>query len=125
LLERAQAAGVDAEADVKLDGHVIPFAIEQAGFRIIQEAITNVMPHAAASHAVVALRVEADVLDIDVSDDGTTRVSSRPPPPATGHGLRGMAERAAALGGDVTAGPAEHAGWQVHARLPLTTGSRS
>jgi signal transduction histidine kinase len=123
LLEHAQAAGLDAEADVELSGRVIPIAVEQASFRIVQEALTNVMRHAAASHALVTLRVDADALHIDVSDDGTTRRPSRPPP-ATGHGLRGMAERAAALGGDVTAGPAEGGGWHVHARLPLTTASR-
>jgi signal transduction histidine kinase len=123
LLGRAQAAGLDAEADVELGDHFIPIAVEQAGFRIVQEALTNVMRHAAASHAHVALRVEADVLHIDVSDDGTTRAPLRSPR-ATGHGLRGMTERAAALGGDVTAGPAEGGGWQVHARLPLTTGGR-
>ncbi len=120
LLERAKAAGLDAEADVELTGHAIPIAVEQAGFRIVQEALTNVMRHAAASHALVALRVEADVLHIDVKDDGAVGQLQ----PATGHGLRGMAERAAALGGDVTAGPAEGGGWQVHARLPLTTASR-
>lgn len=122
LLQRAQAAGLDADADVRLDGHAIPSAVEQAGFRIVQEALTNVMRHAAASRALVALSVEADTLHIDVTDDG-----AGPPPgdqPTAGHGLRGMVERAAALGGDVTAGPAAYGGWQVHARLPLMTGSR-
>ena len=123
LLERVRAAGLDVEADVELSGRVIPIAVGQAGFRIVQEALTNVMRHAAATHALVTLRVEADALQINVSDDGTATVPARPPP-ATGHGLRGMTERAAALGGDVTAGLAEGGGWHVHARLPLTTGSR-
>ena len=79
------------------------------------------MRHASATHALVTLRVEAEALHIDVSDDGTAHAS---PQPATGHGLRGMAERAAALGGDITAGPADGGGWQVRARLPLSTGSR-
>jgi signal transduction histidine kinase len=117
LLGRAQAAGIDAEADVELDGHVIPVAVEQASFRIVQEALTNVMRHAAASRAQVALRVETDALHIEVTDDGTS--APAPPQPVAGHGLRGMAERAAALGGEVTAGPAEQGGWHVHARIPL------
>jgi signal transduction histidine kinase len=123
LLDRAKAAGVLADADVQLNGHAIPIAVEQAGFRIVQEALTNVMRHATASTAVVTLRVEADALHIDVTDDGAaeTAVASSP----GGHGLRGMRERAAALGGDVSAGPTGHGGWHVHARLPLASGKRS
>ena len=122
LLDRAKAAGLDADADVQLNAHAIPIAVEQAGFRIVQEALTNVMRHAAASHALVSLRVDGEDLTIDVTDDGTGAASGAPA--ADGHGLRGMSERAAALGGDVTAGPAEHGGWHVHARLPLTPGKR-
>jgi signal transduction histidine kinase len=117
LLDRAKAAGLDADADVQLNGHVLPLAVEQAGFRIVQEALTNVMRHAAASRALVALRVEADNLHIDVTDNGTGAGPSAPP--AGGHGLRGMSERVAAIGGEIMAGPAEHGGWHVHARLPL------
>jgi signal transduction histidine kinase len=123
LLDRAKAAGLDADADVQLNGHAIPIAVEQAGFRIVQEALTNVMRHAAASSALVTLHVEADALHIDVTDDGAAEASGAPS--TGGHGLRGMYERAAALGGDVSAGPAERGGWHVHARLPLTSGKRS
>jgi signal transduction histidine kinase len=122
LLDRAQAAGLATAAEVQLNGHALPSAIEQAGFRIVQEALTNVMRHAAASRVTVAIRADRDALRIDVTDDGRNPT----PPDLTkpGHGLRGMSERAAALGGDVTAGPAEDGGWQVHARLPLTNGVR-
>jgi signal transduction histidine kinase len=122
VLDRAKAAGLDADADVRLNGHAIPIAVEQAGFRIVQEALTNVMRHAAATRAHVTLRVEADSLHIDVTDDGQSAAPDAPP--TGGHGLRGMRERAAALGGDVTAGPGDH-GWHVHARLPLTSAKRS
>jgi signal transduction histidine kinase len=122
VLDRAKAAGLDADADVRLNGHAIPIAVEQAGFRIVQEALTNVMRHAAATRAHVTLRVEADSLHIDVTDDGKSAAPDAPP--TGGHGLRGMRERAAALGGDVTAGPGDH-GWHVHARLPLTSAKRS
>jgi signal transduction histidine kinase len=114
LLDRAKAAGLDADADVQLNGHAIPIALGQVGYRIVQEAITNVLRHAAASRAHVALRVEADGLEIDVTDDGRGGT-----PGTVGHGLRGMSERAAALGGRVTAGPTGNGGWRVHARLPL------
>ena len=119
LLDHAKAAGLDVDVDVELNGHTIPIAVEQAGFRIVQESLTNVMRHAAASCARIRLRVEANVLLIDVNDDGTGGASGAP-----GHGLRGMSERAAALGGEVSAGPAERGGWQVHARLPLSHGKR-
>jgi signal transduction histidine kinase len=115
LLDRAKVGGLDADADVQLNGHAIPIAVGQAGFRIVQEALTNVIRHADAAHAHVALRVEADSLHIDVTDDGTGAGT-----PATGgHGLRGMGERAAALGGEMSAGAADDGGWRVHARLPL------
>jgi signal transduction histidine kinase len=119
LVDRAKAAGLDADANVQLNGHAIPIAVGQAGFRIVQEALTNVMRHAAASRAHVNLHVEADTLHVEVTDDGNAAASN-----VGGHGLRGMRERAAALGGDVTAGPAEHGGWQVHARLPLKSARR-
>jgi signal transduction histidine kinase len=122
LLDRARAAGLDAEADVKLNGHTIPIAVEQAGFRIVQEALTNVMRYAPASRTRVTLRVEAGALQIDVTDDGAGAASGAPS--TGGHGLRGMTERAAALGGEVSAGPAERGGWHVHARLPLRYGNR-
>jgi signal transduction histidine kinase len=115
LLDRAKASGVDATADVQLDGQPIPIAVEQAGFRIVQEALTNVLRHAAASRALVSLRIDGDALDIDVSDDGSGGAGESSP----GHGLRGMRERATALGGKVTAGPVDQGGWHVHARLPL------
>jgi signal transduction histidine kinase len=114
LLDRAKVAGLDADAVVELNGHGIPAAVGQAGFRIVQEALTNVMRHAAASRALVTLRVEGETLHIDVTDDGVGAAAA-----TGGHGLRGMTERAAALGGDVSAGPAERGGWHVHARLPL------
>jgi len=119
LVDRAKAAGLDADANVQLNGHTIPIAVGQAGFRIVQEALTNVMRHAAASRAQVNLRVEADMLHVEVTDDGNAAA-----PTGDGHGLRGMRERAAALGGDVTAGPAERGGWHVHARLPLRSAKR-
>jgi len=122
LLEHAKAAGLDANADVQLNGHTIPIAVGQAGFRIVQEALTNVMRHAGASHTRVSARVEEGTLLIDVTDDGT---GAPDPSPQGGHGLRGMHERAVALGGEVTAGPSERGGWQIHARLPLTSGKRT
>jgi signal transduction histidine kinase len=86
LLDRAKASGLNADADVQLNGHPIPTAVEQAGFRIVQEALTNVMRHAAATHALVSLRVDGNTLEIDVTDNGIGAAETS----AGGHGLRGM-----------------------------------
>jgi signal transduction histidine kinase len=115
LLENARASGVQANMDVKVDHATVPSAIGGAAFRIVQEALTNVLRHAHASSASVRVRARSDALDIEISDDGRANGLTVTP----GHGLRGMAERAAALGGHVDAGPCDEGGWRVHAVLPL------
>jgi signal transduction histidine kinase len=115
LIENARAAGVQADVDVEIDPAAVPSAIGGAAFRIVQEALTNVLRHADASSASVRVRARSNALDIEVTDDGPGNVVSRTP----GHGLRGMAERAAAHGGRVHAGPRDEGGWRVHAVLPL------
>jgi signal transduction histidine kinase len=115
LVETARASGVHADIDVEVDHATVPSAVGGAAFRIIQEALTNVLRHAHASSAWVRVRARSGALDIEISDDGQANGAGVTP----GHGLRGMAERAAALGGRVDAGPRAEGGWQVHAVLPL------
>jgi signal transduction histidine kinase len=115
LVENAEASGVHADVDVEVDHAIVPSAVGGAAFRIIQEALTNVLRHAHASSASVRVRASSDALDIEISDDGRANGLGVTP----GHGLRGMAERAAALGGRVDAGPRDEGGWRVHAVLPL------
>src|SRR5437660_11738197 len=115
LIENAQASGVHTDIDVEVDHAIVPSAVGGAAFRIIQEALTNVLRHAEASSASVRVRARSNALDIEISDDGQANGAGVTP----GHGLRGMAERAAALGGRVDAGPRDEGGWQVHAVLPL------
>jgi signal transduction histidine kinase len=122
LVDRVNAAGVQTDTEVELNGHVLPLAVGQAGYRIVQEALTNVMRHAPASHACVVLHVDTDALLIDITDDGVVDSETRG---TGGHGLRGMMERAAALGGQVSAGPTDAGGWHVHARLPLAPRGRT
>jgi signal transduction histidine kinase len=74
-----------------------------------------VLRHGDASAASVRVSARSDALDIEISDDGRANCVGVTP----GHGLRGMAERAAALGGRVDAGPRDEGGWRVHAVLPL------
>jgi signal transduction histidine kinase len=118
LVDQAQSGGLRADLDVQVDGAAVPSAIGGAAFRIVQEALTNVLRHADASSARVRVRASADTLDVEVTDDGRAGASDT----GAGLGLRGMAERAAALGGRIDAGPCEGGGWRVHAMLPLGGG---
>jgi signal transduction histidine kinase len=120
LVDHARSAGVHTDVDVQLNGTAVPSAVGAAAYRIIQEALTNVLRHANASSARVGVRPTRDALDIEITDDGRADHAGVSP----GLGLRGMAERAAALGGSVDAGPSASGGWRVHAVLPLAGGER-
>ncbi len=112
---RETGLGVDLATD--LDGHVVPDVISATAYRIVQEALTNVMRHAGpGASARVHVGTVDGWLEIDVADDG---IGAAEPMRAPGHGLRGLAERVAAVGGEVRAGPAPSGGFTVHARLPL------
>jgi signal transduction histidine kinase len=115
LVEQARRAGLHTDIDLDIDHAAVPSAIGGAAFRIVQEALTNVLRHADASSARVSVRAKADKLDIDVTDDGRANRTGV----EAGLGLRGMFERATALGGHLDVGPREEGGWRVHAVLPL------
>jgi signal transduction histidine kinase len=115
LADRARAAGIDAEVDIELNGQAVPSPVGQAAFRIVQEALTNVIRHAHASSAHVHVGKTDDALLVEITDDGRGGIGG-----VEGHGLRGMGERAAALGGRVAAGPRAEGGWQIRALLPLS-----
>jgi signal transduction histidine kinase len=97
---------------------VVPSPVAQAAFRIVQEALTNVLRHARASSAHVLVTTTGRTLEVDVTDDGRGGAAG-----TEGHGLQGMTERAAALGGRVDTGPRVEGGWRVHALLPLSRAS--
>jgi signal transduction histidine kinase len=120
-VEQARSAGLHADIDVEVDGAAVPSAIAAAAFRIVQEALTNVLRHADASSAYVRVSANGDELDIDVTDNGRADSTAVD----VGLGLRGMFERATALGGGLDAGPREEGGWRVHAVLPLSGWNRS
>lgn len=115
LLDRARSAGLPTNLDVHRNGALVPSAVGGAAYRIVQEALTNVLRHANASSAHVAVRATAKSLEIEITDDGRSGDLGVSP----GLGLRGMAERATALGGRINAGPSAAGGWRVHAVLPL------
>jgi signal transduction histidine kinase len=99
------------------DDQGVSAAVDQAAFRIIQESLTNVVRHAGAAQATIRVSREAGMLIIEVSDDGP---ASRVPP--DGNGIRGMRERARAVGGTLEVSVREPSGLLVRADLPLLEG---
>ena len=95
----------------------LPAAVDLAAYRIIQESLTNTIRHAGPATAAVSLGYARDELRIDVTDTG--RGQAVIAGNGDGHGLAGMRERAAAVGGTVEAGPGPAGGFRVAARLPL------
>jgi signal transduction histidine kinase len=121
LLDGVRAGGLSADLRIDVDAQVVPSPVGQAAFRIVQEALTNVLRHANASSTQVDVAVRHGVLHVRVTDDGAGgRQGGSGSVGETGHGLRGMAQRAAVLGGAVSTGPRAEGGWQVRARLPLS-----
>jgi signal transduction histidine kinase len=118
LVEQFQAAGASVSFAVEGDTGRVPATVGLALHRILQEALTNVIKHAAGSMAFVRLVVAADEVMLTVDSTGPPDVS-RPVTHGTGgHGLIGMRERAESLGGTCTAGPAGR-GWLVGATFPF------
>jgi signal transduction histidine kinase len=117
LIELTRAAGLSVEVEVAGKAPPLPAAVHLAAYRIIQESLTNVARH--AGRARVTVRVAYDDADvrIEIDDDGTAP-SGRASAIGTGSGITGMRERAAALGGDLTAGFRHGGGFRVSARLP-------
>lgn len=115
LVEHAEAAGLTVRVHGK-PGE-LPAAVDGAAYRILQESLTNVVRHANRAGTVdVHLRARDNRFTLLVRDDGIGVET-----PASGNGLRGMRERAEALGGSLYAGVADGGGFEVHAELPLTT----
>jgi signal transduction histidine kinase len=100
-----------------VDGDAVPLpsGIELSAFRIVQEALTNVLKHAHATHADVLLRYTDSSLGIEIADNGGGANGEARP----GHGLIGMRERAALYGGTLTTRQSQTGGFLVSAELPL------
>jgi signal transduction histidine kinase len=120
LVADTAEAGVIAEVDVDGEAWPLPPAADLSAYRIVQEALTNVVRHAGPTRARVGISYQPAEVGIEVTDDGPR--GPRPRPIARvggGHGLIGMRERAALFGGELDAGP--HAGgFRIRATLPLT-----
>jgi signal transduction histidine kinase len=118
-LDRLTAdAGLPTRTLVSGEPRPLPAGIDRAAYRIVQEALTNIRRHAdRAAVATITIEYRPDELVICVDDDGGASPTAAPAP--AGNGITGMRERAAALGGLVTAGPLSQSGWRVHAALPF------
>jgi signal transduction histidine kinase len=116
----AARTGLALDLDIDCDCCSPPDAVASAVFRMLQEALNNVAKHANASRVRVALRMDADSLSLDVSDDGRgiTHGELRG---SQSLGLLGLRERAIALGGTVTISGDTNAGTSVALKLPLVT----
>jgi signal transduction histidine kinase len=115
-----RSAGIEVEVDVDPAAAGVTSAVATTAYRIVQEALTNVVRHAPGAHALVRVAREADRVVVEVTDDGRGAVPvGAPAPGGSGHGLRGMRERARAVGGTLEAGPLADGGWRVHAVLPM------
>jgi len=118
LVNTAARAGVPVSASVGGLARALPPAVDLAAYRIIQESLTNVIRHAGRASAQISVDFEPDRVVIEVSDDGRgTGVPDANGWPE-GHGLAGMRERAAAVRGELQAGPRPGHGFQVRAALP-------
>ncbi len=118
LADDVRRAGIDVQVRVRGNPAAAPAGVDLAAYRIVQEALTNVIKHAAATRAEVLLEYQPTTLCIEVVDDG------RRPSPGNhnGHGLIGMRERARLCGGSVEAEHRSGGGFAVLARLPLRAG---
>ena len=118
LVDNLRAAGLDVMLEVDGLLPVVSPAIELTAYRVVQESLTNVVRHSPGARARVTVTYDDADIDIVVQDNGAGLMAMRPA--ADGHGLVGMRERVAAVGGTVDAGPRVDApGWRVEARLPV------
>jgi signal transduction histidine kinase len=114
LAATTRDAGVQVEVDWRGSREPLPADIDLSAFRIIQEAVTNVVHHAGTDRCHVCIDQQDGELSIEVTDSGRGGSMA-----GTGCGITGMRERAALLGGDFSAGPRYGGGFRVAARLPV------
>lgn len=124
LVDSYRAAGLPVRLTCTGQPRSLPDGIELSAYRIIEEALTNALKHASPATVSVTLAFGSAQLDVTIEDDGgtaggTVNPARQGPVAAAGHGITGMRERAAALGGELTAGRRPDGGFGVVARLPI------
>ncbi len=115
LVDQIRATGLAVALDIEGSPRPLGPGVDLSAYRILQEALTNIVKHANASSASVRLRFGPTEVELEVEDDGRGRASNG----NGGHGLIGMRERVELYGGEIETGPREGGGFRVRARLPL------
>ncbi|MCV2488104.1 sensor histidine kinase [Geodermatophilus sp. YIM 151500] len=121
LVRGVEEAGLPVDLAICGQRRELPAAVELTAYRMVQEALTNVMRHARATRATVRVHVGRSAVEVTVEDDGSGRADA---PEHRGSGLLGLAERARALGGVLTAGNRPGGGFLVQATLPAPAADR-
>ncbi|MBO8194722.1 sensor histidine kinase [Streptomyces oryzae] len=121
LAEQAASAGLQVTTETEGTPVPLPPGADLAAFRVVQEALTNVVRHSGSRTAEVRIRYGTEVLELVVEDEGPATGTG---PTGGGNGLVGMRERAAAFGGTVEAGRRPDGGFRVHATIPLRSGEK-
>ena len=124
MVGRVVAAGLPVELRIAGTPRDLPAGLGLAVYRVVQEALTNVIKHAGKPQAEVRLTYEPAALVVEVADDGRPIPAAGPAPDAgvprgAGMGLLGLRERVALYGGELAAGPRPGGGWLVQARIPV------
>ena len=119
VVERARSAGIAVRTAIEGKAFRLPSVVDVAAARIIQESLTNVARHSTEAAAVVTVQYSPTLLVVQVDNGGSS--GDGRPKVSGGNGIRGMIERARALGGELSAGPRRGGGFRVEARLPVAS----
>ena len=115
LVTGLKASGLPVEVTVEGEPAPLPPGVDVSAYRIVQEALTNALKHAGPARAHVFLRYGVDDLELEILDDGPGTGNGG----GSGHGLAGIRERVAVVGGELDSGHRPEGGYAVRARLPL------
>jgi signal transduction histidine kinase len=121
LVSGVREAGLPVTLRIEGAPRPLPPTLDLSAFRIVQEALTNTLRHAGAARAEVTVRYEDGLVTLEIADTGHGPDGGPITGRGTGHGLVGMRERAAMLGGELEAARADSGGFTVRARLPAAT----
>ena len=117
LVQTVRDAGVPADLRVEGEPAMLPPGIDVSAYRILQEALTNVVKHAGPARASIVVRYSSHAVEVEVADTGRGEVNGH----QAGYGLAGMRERVELCGGTLEAGNRDQGGFAIRARLPLGT----
>jgi signal transduction histidine kinase len=121
LVSGVREAGLPVTLRIEGAPRPLPQTLDLSAFRIVQEALTNTLKHAGLARAEVTVRYEDGLVTLEIADTGHGPDGGSITGRGTGHGLVGMRERAAMLGGELEAARADSGGFTVRARLPVAT----